>query len=161
MATQRKSSVLRFQLEGVEGPGVEIGRGSYAVVEEYDFLGLSCVGKSIHKELYDNAYTRERETMLERFEGECEMLSRLCHPHIIQFLGVHFNKHRRRKRGGAGGCSPPPTPEAGGLSPQKFASTGLGNKACSIIHGLPNSRSSIVVWHRSVSSLSLLRLRGE
>ena len=92
MATQRRSSVLRFQLEGVEGPGVEIGRGSYAVVEEYDFLGLSCVGKCIHKELYANASIRERETMLERFEGECEMLSRLRHPHIVQFLGVHFNK---------------------------------------------------------------------
>ena len=91
MAAQRRSSVLRFQLEGVEGPGVEIGRGSYAVVEEYDFQGLSSVGKSIHQELYDNASPRERETMLERFEGECEMLSRLHHPHIVQFLGVHFN----------------------------------------------------------------------
>ena len=92
MATQSRSSVLRFQLEGVEGPGAEIGRGSYAVVEEYDFQGLSCVGKSIHKELYDNASTRARESMLERFEAECEMLSRLHHPHIVQFLGVHFNE---------------------------------------------------------------------
>ena len=92
MATQQRSSVLRFQLEGVEGPGVEIGRGSYAVVEEYDFQGLSCVGKSIHQTLYDSAFARERETMLERFEGECEMLSRLRHPHIVQFLGVHFKE---------------------------------------------------------------------
>ena len=92
MATQRRSSVLRFQLEGVEGPGVEIGRGSYAVVEEYDFQGLSCVGKSIHQNLYDSASARERETMLERFEGECEILSQLRHPNIVQFLGVHFNR---------------------------------------------------------------------
>ena len=92
MATQNRSSLLRFQLEGVEGPGEEIGRGSYAVVEEYDFQGLSCVGKTIHQELYDCASTRDRETMLERFEGESEMLSRLHHPHIVQFLGVHFNK---------------------------------------------------------------------
>ena len=84
--------MLRFQLEGVEGPGVEIGRGSYAVVEEYDFQGLSCVGKSIHENLYVSASPRERETMLGRFEGECEMLSRLRHPHIVQFLGVHFNE---------------------------------------------------------------------
>ena len=84
--------MLRFQLEGVEGPGVEIGRGSYAVVEEYDFQGLSCVGKSIHQTLYDSAFARERETMLERFEGECDMLSRLRHPNIVQFLGVHFKE---------------------------------------------------------------------
>ena len=56
--------MLRFQLEGVEGPGAEIGRGSYAVVEEYNFQGLSCVGKSIHENLYDSASPRERETML-------------------------------------------------------------------------------------------------
>ena len=84
--------MLRFQLEGVEGPGVEIGRGSYAVVEEYDFQGLPCAGKSIHQNLYDSAFARERETMLERFEGACEMLSRLRHPHIVQFLGVHFKE---------------------------------------------------------------------
>ena len=84
--------MLRFQLEGVKGPGLEIGRGSYAVVEEYDFQGLSCVGKSIHQDVYDSVSTCERETMLERFEGECEMLSRLHHPHIVQFLGVHFNE---------------------------------------------------------------------
>ena len=84
--------MLRFQLEGVEGPGVEIGRGSYAVVEEYDFQGLSCVGKSIHENLYVSASPRERETMLRRFEAECEMLSRLRHPHIVQFLGIHFNE---------------------------------------------------------------------
>ena len=35
--------MLRFQLEGVEGPGVEIGSGSYAVVEEYNFMGLAVV----------------------------------------------------------------------------------------------------------------------
>ena len=84
--------MLCFQLEGVEGPGVEIGRGSYAVVEEYDFQGLSCVGKSIHPHLYNSASIHERETMLERFEGECEMLSQLRHPNIVQFLGVHFNE---------------------------------------------------------------------
>ena len=84
--------MLRFQLEGVEGPGVEIGRGAYAVVEEYDFQGLSCVGKSIHQNLYDSASPHERETVLGRFEGECEMLSQLRHPHIVQFLGVHFSE---------------------------------------------------------------------
>ena len=89
MATERR---LRFQLEGVEGTGVKIGCGSYAVVEEYDFLGLSCAGKSIHQNIFENATASERDDMLERFEAECEMLNRLHHPHIVQFLGVYFRE---------------------------------------------------------------------
>ena len=80
----RQNSVWRFELQGVEATGNEIGRGSYAVVEELYFKGLSCVGKSIHQVLYQGA-----GTILERFEGECEILSQLRHPNIVQFLGVY------------------------------------------------------------------------
>ena len=92
MATQRRSSVFQFQLEGVEGPRVEIGRGSYALVEEYDFKGLLVAGKSFHRNVYNRASVRERETMLKRFEIECKTLSQLHHPHIIQFLGVYVKE---------------------------------------------------------------------
>jgi len=48
---ERNNPLSRFELSGVEEKGREIGRGSYAVVEELDFHGLSCVSKSIHKEI--------------------------------------------------------------------------------------------------------------
>jgi len=85
----------RFELSGVEEKGREIGRGSYAVVEELDFRGLSCVGKSIHEELYDNASDRERVDMLARFAAECELLSQVRHPHVVQFVGVHYKQGSR------------------------------------------------------------------
>ena len=85
----------RFELSGVEEKGREIGRGSYAVVEELDFRGLSCVGKFIHEELYDNASDRERVDMLARFAAECELLSQVRHPHVVQFVGVHYKQGSR------------------------------------------------------------------
>ena len=90
---QRRSSVLHYELQGVVATGNEIGRGSYAVVEELNFRGLSCVGKSIHLELYRHGSDQERVDMLERFEGECDLLSQLHHPKIVQFLGVHFTRN--------------------------------------------------------------------
>ena len=75
----------RFELQGITATGKEIGRGAYALVEEFNFRGLSCVGKSIHPELEPG----QQGNILERFVGECEILSQLHHPNIVQFLGVH------------------------------------------------------------------------
>ena len=92
---QGNNPLPRFELSGVEEKGREIGRGSYAVVEELDFRGLTCVGKSIHEELYDNASDRERVDMLARFAAECELLSQVRHPHVVQFVGVHYKQGSR------------------------------------------------------------------
>ena len=70
--------------------GREIGRGSYAAVVELQFRGLKCAGKKLHRTLYDNSFIREQEGMLQRFETECEILSELRHPRVVQFMGVHF-----------------------------------------------------------------------
>ena len=70
--------------------GRVIGHGGYAVVKELNYRGLKCVGKKMHDILYDNATPQQRQEMLRRFEEECELLSRLHHPCIVQFMGVFF-----------------------------------------------------------------------
>ena len=72
--------------------GTELGRGSYASVVELQFRGLKCAGKKLHRYLHDSASPREQEGLLQRFETECEILSQLKHPHVVQFLGVHFEE---------------------------------------------------------------------
>ena len=37
---QGNNPLFRFELSGVEEKGTEVGRGSYAVVEELDFAGF-------------------------------------------------------------------------------------------------------------------------
>ena len=83
------SFLKRFQLDGIHDTGRRVGDGAYATVMEYDYRGLKCVGKKIHLLLYESATAAERDEMLRRFEAECELLSQLHHPNIVQFLGVH------------------------------------------------------------------------
>ena len=90
MAQRGRRGLVGLRLSGVQDMGRELGRGSYASVVELQFRGLKCAGKKLHRNLYDNALIREQQGMLQRFEKECEILSELKHPHVVQFLGVHF-----------------------------------------------------------------------
>ena len=90
-----RRGLQRFKLAGVQEVGTEIGRGSYASVVELRFRGLKCVGKKLHRDLFDNATSKAQQGMLQRFEAECEILSELKHPNIVQFLGVDFEKNCR------------------------------------------------------------------
>ena len=93
MATEDAAGALRqFELDGVRDTGREVGHGSYAVVRELEYHGLKCVGKKICGILYESATPHEKAAMLERFAGECELLSGLRHPHIVQFLGVWYEQ---------------------------------------------------------------------
>ena len=96
MATGGAAGALRrFELDGVHDTGREVGHGSYAVVKELEYHGLKCVGKKIHGILFESATPHEKAAMLERFAGECELLSRLHHPCIVQFLGVWYEHGSR------------------------------------------------------------------
>ena len=88
--TMAGSSLRQFQLNGVSDTGRIIGNGSYATVKELEFRGLKCAGKKIHQLLFDSATPQERAAMLQRFTEECELLSHLHHPCVVQFLGVYF-----------------------------------------------------------------------
>ena len=78
-----------YHLTGVIVTDKELGHGSYAIVQELEYMGLKCAGKKIHDVLLrqgDDSYC------VCRFEEECLLLSQLRHPNIVQFLGVHFQQ---------------------------------------------------------------------
>ena len=72
-----------------------LGIGSYGKVCKARCDDLLCAAKLIHETLfdptaqYDIAPQREHRLPIRRFEQECEFLSTLRHPNIIQYLGVH------------------------------------------------------------------------
>ena len=77
------------KLTGVRVTGRELGHGSYATILELEYMGLKCAGKMIHEVLLrqgNASYT------VRRFEEECHLLSQVCHPNIVQFLGVYFQQ---------------------------------------------------------------------
>ncbi len=92
---QGRSSLRQFQLQGVRETGRTNGHGSNATVEELKYYGLKCVGKKVHGLLYNSASPLEQANLLERFADECELLSRLHHPCIVQFLGLHSEQGSR------------------------------------------------------------------
>lgn len=81
-----------YKLSGVKTTDHVYGHGSYATVIELDYMGLKCAGKKIHELLLmqgNSTYT------VQRFEEECHILSRMHHPNVVQFLGIHFEKGAR------------------------------------------------------------------
>ena len=95
-----RTSTVRLFMDEV------LGVGSYGKVCRAERDHLLCAAKIIHETLFDptaTAVQRQRasrrgnhephqlgpETPIERFRQECEILSNLQHPNIIQYLGIH------------------------------------------------------------------------
>ena len=88
------SSLDRFRLSGVMCPPPRkvLGQGAYGLVEEYTYRELRCAGKKLMPILREATSKNEEQALLKNAVKECEVLSKLKHPNIVQFLGVHFEK---------------------------------------------------------------------
>lgn len=87
----------KYRLHNVEGLErmKERGRGSYGAVYELSVNGVPCIGKRLHNILVGRVSEiqiseEDRRSIVGKFKSECETLSRLRHPNIVQFMGVHF-----------------------------------------------------------------------
>ena len=64
-----------------------LGVGSYGAVYRALCDELPCAAKILHPTLFETNDPGTRK-ILERFEQECQFLSGVRHPHIVQYLGV-------------------------------------------------------------------------
>ena len=83
MSHHLTTDLQAFVLPNVRETGRVIGTGAYGSVEEVEIPGAVCAAKRIHTALHD----RRSES---QFVKECQLMSALRHPHIVQFLGVCF-----------------------------------------------------------------------
>ena len=84
-----------FILRDVEGleSGEKKGAGAYGAVFEVTVRGVPCIAKRLHDILVDQEVSRrERTALQERFHQECVILSKLKHPNIVHFVGVHYGR---------------------------------------------------------------------
>ena len=83
-----------LQLHDVTPTNRTIGFGSYGKVEEVAIPGSLCAAKKIHDFLTkQDPHWLAKEVAdgyIQSFLSECAMMSRLRHPHIVQFLGLWF-----------------------------------------------------------------------
>ena len=78
-----------FVLSNVRFTGTIIGKGAYGSVEEVEVAGAVCAAKKIHDVLLDSGPAEIRRVSTQ-FVKECQLMSTLRHPHIVQFKGVCF-----------------------------------------------------------------------
>ena len=80
-----------FVLSNVRLTGTRIGAGAYASVEEVA-IPVDAAAKKIHEVFLDRTEIPddEIEKTATEFVKECQLMSTLRHPHIVQFLGVCF-----------------------------------------------------------------------
>ena len=58
----------------------------------YSYLGLKCAGKKLHDIFFAEVSSKEKIGILQRFQVECKLLSQLRHPHVVQFLGICYER---------------------------------------------------------------------
>ena len=95
MAERPKFQGVQFQFKNVQLlKDQSLGIGSYGAVCEAKCDNLLCAAKIIHPTLFDPTVLqqitpqREHRLPIKRFEQECEFMSAIRHPNIIQYLGM-------------------------------------------------------------------------
>lgn len=93
METLRDDTYLKsFVLPNVKLTGTRIGAGAYVDIDEVKVSGTVCMAKRVHDFFLDRSDISEADVQkaMARFVEECQIMSTLRHPHIVQFLGVCF-----------------------------------------------------------------------
>ena len=80
-------------IENVLFTDAKLGSGSDATVFEVDWNGTVCAAKRLH-EIEDQSAGGVAK-LIGNFEAECLTWSKLRHPGVVQFLGVHMDRRSR------------------------------------------------------------------
>ena len=94
MASQRQVEKVGFKTVQLFKDQV-LGIGSYGKVCKAKCDDLLCAAKLIHETLFDPtaqqliAIQRQHRLPMRRFEQECEFMSSIRHPNIVQYLGLY------------------------------------------------------------------------
>ena len=168
MDLHRDNPELRpFVLSNVTLTGTRIGAGAYGSVDE---VAISVCGaaKKIHDILQDRSEIPQDEIRMAstQFVKECQLMSTLRHPNIVQFLGVCFFEESRlpalvmeRLLTSLHDLLAPETqPPPGTPPPLSFFKLGL---KCSVLHNVASGLDYLhhqtpPIIHRDLSARNIL-----
>ena len=156
-----------FVLSGVQLTGHKIGSGAYGKVEEV-VVRVGAAAKTIYAFLQGGERTAagEQPKAATEFVRECQLMSTLRHPNIVQFLGVAFFSDSRMPAlvmerlltSLHDLLAPDPPFPSGAVTPLSFLSMAL---KCSVLHNVAcglaylHERSQPII-HRDLSARNVL-----
>ena len=159
-------------LSDVQFTGTRIGGGAYGRVDEVA-IPVSAAAKTIYPFLQESDGSGPDEEVpkaVTEFVRECQLMSTLRHPHIVQFLGVCFLQGSRlpalvmeRLMTSLHDLLAPETqPPPGAPTPLSFFTMGL---KCSVLHDVASGLAylhdrSPPVIHRDLSARNVLLNAG-
>ena len=89
------ASFLIKKVEGLENADKEekqAGIGAYGYVFKVKVGGVERMAKKLHSAYVKQVSPEERQGITSKFRSECITLSKLRHPNIVQFIGVHYGR---------------------------------------------------------------------
>ena len=78
--------------ESAKKEEAQAGRGSFGYVFKVNVKGVERIAKKIHSEFVNRVSAEEKRRVASKFRDECIILSKLRHPNIVQFVGVHYGR---------------------------------------------------------------------
>ena len=73
----------------------KLGKGADATVFAAEWNGTMCAAKRLHDILLEDESPGGADKFISNFEAECLTWSKLRHPSVVQFLGVHMERKSR------------------------------------------------------------------
>ena len=73
----------------------KLGKGADATVFAAEWNGTVCAAKRLHDILLEDESPGGADKFISNFEAECLTWSKLRHPSVVQFLGVHMDRRSR------------------------------------------------------------------
>ena len=88
-----------FLVRGIEGleesaerEATRVGSGAYGYVFKIKVNGVERIAKKVHGNLVNQVSAREKRSVTSKFRAESIILSKLRHPNVVQFVGVHYGR---------------------------------------------------------------------
>lgn len=87
MSFHRYPELIKLALEDVKRSNHTLGAGSFGSVEEVVIKGKRLAGKFYH----ESSLGISSDIGMKRLASECQLLSRIHHPNLVDFIGVFFS----------------------------------------------------------------------
>jgi len=95
MASGKLASLALKNVQNLDtGNRVRKGWGAYGAVYKVMVDGMPCIAKRLHDILVNpEVPQRQKDFIQQKFHDECVLLSKLRHPNIVHFVGVHYGSN--------------------------------------------------------------------